>query len=119
MQPLPLLLTLALIAPALIADEDPAAASLAAIDELGALNGQALACRQFAAATQAKTLMIQHAPKTRNFGALFEQATNAAFIEQSKGSVPCPTDADLSAQLSQIGARLQTLLPAPTTESGS
>ena len=57
-------------------------AALAAIADLGRLNGQALACSQMAAAGQAKSLMIRHAPKTRRYGEAFEEATNAAFLAQ-------------------------------------
>lgn len=101
------------------ADEEAARAGQEAIRDLGTLNGQALACRQFTAAANAKMLMIRRAPKTRGFGALFEQATNTAFIEQTKGSVPCPGADDLNARLKEIETRLQTSLPATPPESGS
>ncbi len=94
------------------ADEDAAPVSQTAIRELGTLNGQALACRQFALAADAKTLMIRHAPKTPGFGALFEGATNAAFIEQTKGSVPCPSADAQTDLLKEIESRLQAVLPA-------
>ncbi len=101
------------------AHEAAAKASQEAIRDLGTLNGQALACRQFTAAANAKMLMIRRAPKTRGFGALFEQATNTAFIEQTKGSVPCPSDDDLNARLKEIETRLQASLPAVPPESAS
>jgi hypothetical protein len=105
-----LLTLLALIVgPALAADPE---AGLAAIQELGRVNGQALACSQMAVSSQAKKLMIQHSPKTRRYGEVFEEATNAAYLEQGKEQDRCPKPMDFSARLSELSERLQATLPA-------
>lgn len=104
-----LLVPLLLLAGPVAADVD---AGLAAIQELGRINGQGLACSQMAATAQAKALMIKHAPKTRRYGEAFEEATNAAFLAQ--GQAACPQAAELTARLGEVAARLQvTLPPAP------
>lgn len=92
--------------------ENLAANGQTAIRDLGRINGLSLACRQTAAAGEAKALMIRHAPKTRRYGELFEEATNAAFLEQSKDIEPCPQPAQLAARLAELSTRLQAVLPA-------
>ncbi|EXI77925.1 MAG: hypothetical protein AW10_03412 [Candidatus Accumulibacter appositus] len=90
-----------------------AASSLAAIGDLGQLNGQALACGEMAIASEAKKLAIRHAPKTRRYGESFEEETNAAFLAQGQmGHAPCPTASTFSGRLNELSERLQTLLPA-------
>lgn len=102
---------------ALICLAGPAAADteagLAIIGDLGQLNGQALACGQTSAVAEAKTLVIRHAPKTRRYGEIFEEQTNAAFLRQGKGQQVCPTAADFSGRLQSLARRLQTALPVP------
>jgi protein SCO1 len=71
---LPLLLSGAAAA---LADE---AAGLAAVDQLGRANGQALACKQMNASARTRNALIAHAPKTRQSGEAFEAATNKAFL---------------------------------------
>ncbi|MFB1489216.1 MULTISPECIES: hypothetical protein [unclassified Thiocapsa] len=78
---------------------------------LGTLNGQALACRQFDASSEAKALMIGHAPKTRRYGTLFETATNAAFLAATKDGTTCPTEADLAARLAESASALKAVFP--------
>lgn len=60
---------------------------------LGQLNGQALACRDKAAAARIKSIMINRAPKTREFGEAFDQATQQAFAAARQRA--CPTAAEL------------------------
>ncbi len=102
---------LCLLAGAAFAEAD-AAAGLAAIQDLGRVNGQALACSEMAASGQAKALMIRHAPKTRRYGELFEEATNAAFLAQGKAQDVCPKPVEFSARLSELAGRLAATLPA-------
>lgn len=110
MKRISLLVSLLLIAvPAFAADPD---AGLAAIQDLGRLNGQALACGEMATSGKAKALMIRHAPKTRRYGELFEEATNAAFLTQGKDTDGCPKAVEFSARLAELGGRLQATLPA-------
>jgi hypothetical protein len=83
------------------------------VKTLGSLNGTALACRQYAASNEAKAMMIRYAPKTRRYGALFETATNAAFVAGSRDGAPCPTEADLLARLTESATALKAVFPEP------
>jgi|GEM_PF-148929 len=77
---------------------DPAAIA-AAVQELGGINGVALACGLKEVVTRAKTLMIMRVPKTREYGEIFEKATNDGFLAQSVSNKPCPHRATAVAQL--------------------
>jgi hypothetical protein len=101
-------LTLALSSAAQ-AQSEPA---LQAIHELGAINGQALACDELSTAQRAKRLMLAHAPKTQRFGAAFEESTQKSFLAQTSGKAACPDAAALSAQLDALAPKLQAALPA-------
>jgi len=109
-KPLFLGATLLCLAGMVLADAD---AGLAVIQDIGRLNGQALACGQMAASGQAKTLMIKHAPKTRRYGEAFEEATNTGFLAQGKALDSCPSAAAVADQLTVLGARLRAALPTP------
>ena len=87
-------------------------AGLAALQELGRLNGQALACSQLAQSGKAKALMIRHAPKTRRSGEVFEDATHASFLAQGSDPDSCPSVEGFAARLSDLAVRLQAALPA-------
>lgn len=114
MKRISLIAGLCLFAGSALAQSDAAdnAAGLAAIQALGKLNGQALACSQMAVSGQSKSLMIKHAPKTRRYGEAFEEATNAAYLEQGKDQDGCPKPVEFSARLSELSGRLQATLPA-------
>jgi hypothetical protein len=98
-----------IVGPAVAAEPD---AGIAVIQDLGRVNGQALACSQMATSGQAKKLMIKHSPKTRRYGEVFEEATNAAYLEQGKDQDSCPKLTDFSARITEISGRLQATLPA-------
>ena len=70
-------------------------AGTTAIEALGKATGIALACQQPAVATRARNALVTTAPKTRANGEIFENATNAAYLEQGKG-VACPDAATLA-----------------------
>ena len=70
-------------------------AGTTAIEALGKVNGIALACQQPAVASRARNALVTTAPKTRANGEIFENATNAAYLEQGKG-VACPDAATLA-----------------------
>ena len=53
-----------------------AQAGAAAIEKLGGLNGQALACRQMAISVKAKQALVANAPKTQQTGEAFEARAN-------------------------------------------
>lgn len=93
-----------------------AEAGLQAIKALGSVNGQALACSETRLAARAKQLMLAHAPKTARFGAAYEEATQEAFLAQTR-SAACPDAAGLNDRLNQLALRLADTLPvaAPVT----
>lgn len=92
-------------------------AGLLTIKALGTLNGQALACSEVQAAARAKSLMLVHAPKTPRFGAAYEEATQAAYLEQTRSSGACPDATRLTDQLNQLALRLAATLPVIAAES--
>lgn len=83
---------------------------LAAVRELGRLNGLTLACGQKEAAAWVRILMLNHAPKTRAYGEAYEEGTQESFLAHGKGT-PCPAAAELNARLDEIARRLKTVLP--------
>lgn len=93
---------------ALASDE----AGLAAVRDLGRLNGQTLACGQKDTAAWVRVLMLNHAPKTRAYGEAYEEGTNEAFVNHNRGT-PCLAPAELSARLEDITRRLKQVLPVP------
>ena len=85
----------------------------AAVSALGELNGIALACQQPALVSRARNIIVTTAPKTREFGEIFENATNTAFLEQGKGKTACPDSATLVGQINAAEKRLQSAFPRP------
>lgn len=96
---------LALAQPHAQADDGP---SLQAVAELGRLNGQALACRDLAAAQRAKALMIELAPKTAAYGSAFDEATQRSFLAQTGGAATCPEPARALAEIDTAAMRLRS-----------
>lgn len=92
-------------------------AGLLAVKSLGTVNGQALACAQLQAAARAKSLMLAHAPKTERFGAAYEEATQAAYLAQTRSAGVCPEAIRLTDQLNQLALQLAVTLPVAATES--
>ena len=84
----------------------------AAIEAIGRINGMALACEQPAIASRARNAVTTTAPKTRASGEAFENATNAAYLEQGKGA-RCPDTAGFNAALGDAEKQLQAAFPAP------
>lgn len=101
------LATLLFVSGAALAAPD---AGMADLSDLGRLNGQALACGQMQAVGEAKALMIKHAPKTRRYGEVFEEATNSGFLAQGKAAT-CPSPAELAERMGRLATRLQATLP--------
>jgi hypothetical protein len=83
----------------------------AAVNELGQLNGIALACKQPALVSRARNSIVTTAPKTRDIGEMFENATNSAYLEQGKGKTPCPDGAALAGKIGAAEKRLQAAYP--------
>lgn len=98
-----------LAAPGFAADAE---AGLAAVKDLGGVNGMALACADMKSAARAKELMLAHAPKTPRFGAAYEEATQAAFTAQTRNGKPCPEALEITDQLNRLALRLADTLPA-------
>lgn len=107
-----LLLCFLSLALAARAADVPADAGLAEVRDLGRLNGQALACGYAEAAARIKSVIIKSAPKSRRYGAAFEEATNGAFLAQSgKEQTACPDGPTLGDQVEEAVRRLQSALP--------
>ena len=108
-----LLVTLALSPLAIAADSSGAAnpEGVAAVEEVGRINGSALACDQPAIVSRARNAVMTGVPKARHYGEAFEAATNAAFLAQGKGA-DCPDGAGLSRRLEAAEKRLQSVFAA-------
>lgn len=76
------------------------------IAELGRLNGVALACGHAAAISRAKETMVSRVAKTRGFGEIFENATNAAFAEMTANRQGCPPAAVVNVEMELVAQRL-------------
>jgi len=107
-------LSLALSAHAADASTD---AGLTEVQALGRINGQALACGYAETVSRIKAVIIQHAPKSRRYGAAFEEATNKAFLDQSrKEMTTCPDGPTFNGQVEEATQRLQSAVPAAATK---
>lgn len=93
--------------PVLACADEPV--GLAAVAELGAVNGIALACRENAVAAEARQLMLDHAPKTDRYGSAFQQATHEAFLRA--GEKDCPEPGGLAGHLATAAAKIRAALP--------
>lgn len=96
-----LLLALSCALPAW-ADESPAAAA----EDLGHINGIALACDYRDVANRIKYLMIQKSPKTPTFGNAFEAATREAYVARTRAEIECPDEPELVRQAEAAAERL-------------
>ncbi|BAO28959.1 hypothetical protein [Sulfuritalea hydrogenivorans] len=106
------LIILLSLAAALPASAEDLEAGLAAVRQLGTLNGQALACAEKDAAAHAKVLMLAHAPKTQRFGTAYEEATQEGYLTQTRSAVACPDARSLAGRIDEVAQRLRTALPA-------
>jgi len=96
-----------------VAADSSVDAGLKEVRDLGLLNGQALACSHTQVASRIKKIMIQHAPKSRRYGEVFEVATNEAFLAQvKKDSAICPDAPALASQAEAVTALLLSAVPA-------
>lgn len=111
MKPFRIVLPLAiavLSAPTFAADAE---AGLAAVKTLGGVNGEALACAETKVAARAKELMLAHAPKTQRFGTAYEEATQEAFLAQTRSGGACPDAIRLTDTLNRLALQLAETLP--------
>jgi protein SCO1/2 len=93
----------------LLAAAWPAAAAppLQAVTALGATNGLALACGAADISARARRLMIDYAPRSAQYGAAFERATQQAFREQLNSRRACPAAGELALRLERSAAILR------------
>ncbi len=90
------------------AEEPPAADEpLAVAQELGRINGLALACHYADVVARVKQIMIQRVPKSRRYGDAFETATSAAFTAPED----CPDAAALNVRAELAAGRLPAAQP--------
>lgn len=80
------------------------------INSLGQLNGQALACQQMALSTRLRNILINEAPKERNVGEVFEQATHDAYLAQGQSNKACPSSKALASRIEAATADLHRAL---------
>ncbi|MBK7899675.1 MAG: hypothetical protein KA603_05885 [Azonexus sp.] len=85
-------------------------AAVAALEELGRINGLALACRQPALGSRARNAVTTGAPKLRDYGEIFEKATQDAYLAQGQGAA-CPDGKTLSQSLDQAESALRAAFP--------
>lgn len=108
------LFTITTLSPAWAQEQDP---GIAAVADLARINGQALACQEVTVVSRAKKLMLAHAPKVQRYGAVFEDGTNQAYLEQSRGSQACPDLALFYQRLDVVTATLQKVLPIAASDA--
>jgi hypothetical protein len=87
---------------------------LAAIKELGELNGIALNCGRLEETRRMKQALVAILPKRRQLGDLFDYETNRAFMESIQAHRPCPATADLHEQVEQAIHALEQAYAAPS-----
>lgn len=101
------------------AELDPAVLQTT-VQNIGRINGQALACGYSDLVARAKTVVIARVPKTRTSGEAFESATSEAFIQQGSDKANCPPRTALAVELDNV---VKPLAPpnahqvVPTTEA--
>lgn len=92
-------------------------AGLAEVEALGVTNGVALACDYIETSSRIKAVIIEYAPKSRRYGAAFEEATNKSFLDQTKKEpTTCPDGPTLNEQVDNATQRLQAAIPATVTK---
>lgn len=92
-------------------------AGMAAIEKLGGLNGQALACRQMAISSKAKQALVAHAPKTQQSGDVFEAATNRVFLAPESCGNQQHMATELDAAIIELRVAFPSVRHEATTES--
>ena len=102
------LLILSMLAAPLVAAGEPGVApGLRNIEQLGEVNGQALACGAKELSERARALMLEFAPRTPEYGAAFEQATNRGYLGQIRGGAACPAPGVIALRLEEVATALR------------
>lgn len=65
-----------------------------ALKALGGLNGIALHCSYIGSSAAIRKAAAENLPKSRQYGAAFEEATNEAFLDAARTSKACPDKAE-------------------------
>lgn len=92
------------------AEEDQ---QLAAIRELGNLNGIALHCGRLVETQRIKRELVPALPKRRQLGELFDYETNSSFLAAIDKKSACPSQQELDDQITEALVRLHAVYPAP------
>lgn len=106
-------LILAIAASPAAAGDAPPDAGLAAVSDLGLINGRALACGVRQVAGRAKVLMLAHVPKTARYGDAYERATQQAYLDALQAASGCPDEASLDRELERVAPRLREAFAVP------
>ncbi|MBV2093750.1 MAG: hypothetical protein AB2731_19775 [Candidatus Thiodiazotropha sp.] len=85
---------------------------LAAISDLGRLNGIALHCKALGETQRMKRVLVATLPKRRQLGELFDYETNRSFMAFIERDEACPSPQSLTLQVDEALQRLQSLYPA-------
>lgn len=80
------------------------------VSTLGQLNGVALACQQMALSARLREILINEAPKEREIGELYEQATQISFLAQGQEGKTCPDSKSLVKQVDLARENLRRTL---------
>ena len=96
-----------------------AQAGAAAIEKLGGLNGQALACRQMAISVKAKQALVANAPKTQQTGEAFEAATNRAFLSPAACSDRARLITEVDAAIIELRVAFPSVRHEATADTGA
>jgi hypothetical protein len=105
------LFLLALILPLLTSAAPLDKAGLAAVEELGRLNGIALNCRYFDQVRNIKQILIDNLPKRRELGQVFEDKTNESFKAFIQSGSACPSPVAFAAEVDRAGQELARIFP--------
>ena len=114
MKKLPGIVVAALVAGAVfpVGAEESEAAKNEALSRLGAMNGLALHCKAVSQVRRIKKVMIENAPKLREYGEDFEEATNTGFLSAATGKAPCPGSNQLEQDVSKAIDRFVSVFTA-------
>lgn len=82
------------------------------VQALGHLNGQALACSQKENISRIKAVMISLSPRSRQYGAAFEQITHESFLVRSGEQEACGDAPVIALQVESLATSLRAMFPA-------
>ena len=106
---------IALVASLLLFIQVPAGAAsteqLAAIKRLGKLNGIALQCKALPQTQRMKRALVMSLPKRRQLGELFDNETNASFMQFIKENATCPSPQELHLKVDAAISELKKVYP--------